>query len=114
MTQLTEIGTEDTTPCSLPEHLGTFRTSVSLVCPKVLSQQGGVGKGAATQGTLVAAVGLPVDSCLVPLERLLPAEPSATRFTQDAALQGMGSVNTRNSHQQCCNQQKKHVVIIFT
>lgn len=60
------------------------------MCPEVLGQQGGVGEGAATQRALVAAVGLAVDPCLMPLQCLLPAEPSATRLTQDAALQGLG------------------------
>lgn len=66
--QLTETEIKGATPCSLPEHLVTLRTSVSLVCPKVLGQQGGVGKGAAAQGTLVAAVGLSMDSRLMPLQ----------------------------------------------
>lgn len=76
-------------PKSLPEHLGALWTSVPLVCPEVLCQQGGVREGAATQGTLVAAMGLAMDPCLVPFQRLLSAEPSATSLTQDAALQAL-------------------------
>lgn len=71
---------------SVPEHLRTFWTGVSLMCPEVFCQKGSVREGVATEGTLVAAVSLPMDPCLVPLQGLLAAEPSPTELTQNVTL----------------------------
>ncbi|MPC32566.1 hypothetical protein E2C01_025882 [Portunus trituberculatus] len=53
-------------------------SGVALVCPEVFCQKRSVRESVATEGTLVGAVSLPVDPCLMPFQGLLATEPSPT------------------------------------